>query len=147
MTLPIPLKSSDPSYVKVVEDFYATQLEALRVFANKHAQYGPANVAAIGFSGVLSRVKNDKLERLAHSDSTTPGDSILDNCLDTSNYGVILAMLYRGQWPMPSPETQIENLLNQAQLAIASLKGYCDDMGLSIQLDAALLELQKELSK
>ena len=147
MELPVILKAHDPSYVKVVEDFYATQLEALQVFANKHAQYGPANVASIGFSGVLSRVKNDKLERLAHSDSTTPGDSILDNCLDTSNYGVMMAMLHRGQWPMPSPETQAENLLNQAQLAIANLKGYYENMGLSDQMETAFLQLYGELYK
>jgi len=123
--IPAELSSVDPDYIAVCRDFYNTQLEALQIFCDKHYQYGPNNIAALGISGVLSRMRDDKLNRLDHPDATLSGDSISDCHLDASNYMIIRLMLIRRQWPLPTLIEQARNLEQQAMAAVEALRVFC----------------------
>ncbi len=144
---PARLLSDDIGYVHVCKTFYATQLEALQVFCIKHHQYGPDNIAALGPDGVLSRMRDDKLSRITHTDSDTPGDSIADNHLDASNYMLIRLMLLRKQWPLPTPVEQSANMLTQIVAALDALETFCNTFDLVFEYDAAIEQIKERLGQ
>lgn len=88
---------------------------------SKRAAYGTKNISDQGISGVIRRIKHDKLERLGRlvascdlqraarelgiPDAVTlpylvsPEDeSMLDTLLDVAGYAVVGTLLLRGEW-------------------------------------------------
>ena len=145
MNFPAKLSSDDPAYIQVCRDLSATQLEALQIFCTKHHQYGAGNIAGFGPDGVLSRMRDDKLNRIQSADSDTPGDSIADNHLDASNYMIIRLMLLRKQWPLPTPIEQSANLLKQALAAVERLHEHCLVNKLDFEFEMSAIQLKETL--
>lgn len=80
--------------------------DAFEVLLRKQKDYGPQNIALTGITGVAVRL-NDKIQRLINlirQDSTPEFESIEDTAIDIMNYGAILLMLIRKQWPMTNYE-------------------------------------------
>lgn len=90
--------------------------ECYDLLIQRQIRYGPANIERQGMWGVLSRIANDKLERIKRAftgrvengeivlDEIADGDqdeSFEDAVKDVINYGVILLMLKRGEWGRP----------------------------------------------
>ncbi len=80
-------------------------IKNIKVFDEKQADYGSKNIASWGSKnqdmfGVLTRLK-DKVHRIANlldNRDTPNNESIADNCMDISNYGLILSLLAEDKW-------------------------------------------------
>lgn len=85
--------------VQIVRDYCAQVVRHGLVFARKQHDYGPRNIAASGQLGVFVRLR-DKMERLRSLRGRIgKNEPKADASLDIANYGVILSMLQRGDWP------------------------------------------------
>ena len=90
---------SDPISMKFIHHM----LWCIKVFDIKQQNYGPKNIAKLGESGIMSRVKDDKFSRLetlnAHPENALEGEPALDAWHDACVYGGIGAMVHVGDWP------------------------------------------------
>lgn len=92
------------------DDVRARRDHETEVLLSKHKDYGPKNIADSpggALNGLRVRL-HDKLARLNHlvdSDADPQHESLLDTALDIANYGTIMALVLRGEWP--GVETQI----------------------------------------
>lgn len=89
--------------------------EAFDLLVKRQVKYGPENISTQGFYGVFTRLKSDKIERLAHALNgrvvdgrieldpfvDADDDTVEDAILDTVNYALILLALKRGLWGRP----------------------------------------------
>lgn len=102
----------------IVAAFDRKQTEARDIFVRKLWSRGTENITEQGLTGVLLRMKHDKLARLAkvaNAQMQAAGDKnfdlnafmnrsfikeedVLDDCLDASNYAIIMALLVTGEW-------------------------------------------------
>lgn len=81
-------------------------LEA-ELLLQKHEDYGPGNIGncPLGATAGLIVRLHDKLQRLANLyqtgrlDSTVVDETVIDTAQDIANYGTILQMVLRGEWP------------------------------------------------
>ena len=92
--------------------------EAFDLLVERQRKYGPDNIISLGPLGVLSRVKDDKLQRVKRSlnGSVVHGEVILDEpthfddesyedaLLDIANYALIMLALHRSLWGLPLQE-------------------------------------------
>lgn len=92
----------------ITQTFIREMLENCELFARKHHDYGPGNIAAFGSFGVLVRM-NDKFERLkklclkngcmkSAEEIQAHNESIEDTMRDISNYATIMILCWRGEW-------------------------------------------------
>lgn len=78
--------------------------QELQVLVSKQADYGPNNIALCPVgptNGLIVRLY-DKIARLAHITSRKAGplhEPLLDTALDIANYGTILGLVSRREWP------------------------------------------------
>jgi len=87
----------EPKYLD--ESFEIVTKELLKIFIQKHKDYGKGNILDTGEMGVLFRVsdKINRLKNLLANNKTPANETIDDNWLDIAVYGVI-AILYRKGW-------------------------------------------------
>jgi hypothetical protein len=74
--------------------------EVAKLLHWKQDCYGPGNISAFGYQGVLVRM-NDKFERLKNlykKKENPPEETIEDTLLDIAGYAIIGLMVRRGQW-------------------------------------------------
>jgi len=99
------------------EGLDAVLAEMRAVMVERQNKYGPSNILQQGLLGVLTRVKDDKMERIggALNGKVVRGrvvldpitgfdaeDTFEDGCVDAANYiGPIMLMLHRGWWTLP----------------------------------------------
>lgn len=103
----------NPTFEDTAQDIYD---ECYDLLIQRQIRYGPSNIERQGMWGVLSRIANDKLERIkrAFTGRVENGEIVLDEIADSDqdesfedavkdviNYGVILLMLKRGEWGRP----------------------------------------------
>lgn len=90
-----------------------TAQELFEIFCMKQHDYGPDNIAVGGTKGVALRM-GDKMSRLWNLTGLSTGgkeqagkvsdESLVDTFLDHADYGIIGAMVARGQWKVLTPE-------------------------------------------
>jgi hypothetical protein len=76
-------------------------LRQVLLLDNKQQDYGPGNISAFGFPGVVVRM-NDKFERLKNltkGKRRPKNESIDDTLMDIANYGTIGLMVRQNNWP------------------------------------------------
>jgi hypothetical protein len=91
--------------------------EAFDLLVERQRKYGPKNIERLGLFGVLSRLANDKVERIMRGMSGTirggqveielsdaQDESFEDSLLDIANYALIAIALKRGVWGLPLME-------------------------------------------
>lgn len=113
------LRESHLTFEDIVSDIL---LEAMSIIVNRQKEYGPDNISAQGAFGVYSRIRFDKLNRIARqfNGEIVDGEVRLDfppqdyagyedAILDVIGYSVILMMLNRGLWNAPLEEAVKEN--------------------------------------
>lgn len=108
-TTEVPMEPTFREYFQGIFD------DALELLIDRQRKYGPENIRSQGFYGVFTRLRNDKINRLARSlsgqikegvltiefDERVTDESIEDTLLDIMNYAAILLSLYRGDWCPP----------------------------------------------
>jgi hypothetical protein len=86
--------------------------EAFQVLISRQRKYGPGNIEQQGMYGVITRITDDKAQRLKRAMNGTiidgrvdiditegeSDDTFEDACLDLMNYAAILLCLKRGLW-------------------------------------------------
>lgn len=97
---------------QIVKTFEAHLAKALAIFKERQAKYGPWNIAAAGYSGVLVRIQ-DKMARARNSREVFDDESVVDTHYDMCNYALIGLMVYLGEWPKPPVDVEIEMLSQQ----------------------------------
>lgn len=86
------------------DDLVAIKQYEHDVLISKHRDYGPRNIADSpggALNGLRVRL-HDKLARLYHlieSGADPEHESLADTALDIANYGTIMGMVLRGEWP------------------------------------------------
>ena len=93
--------------------------EAFDLLMERQHKYGPENIEGQGIYGVFTRMRDDKMSRLARSMQGTvhngvvtvdisgnvdDADTFEDACIDIANYALIMLALYRGLWGAPLEE-------------------------------------------
>ena len=91
----------------------AVLAEMRAVMVSRQDKYGPDNILRQGILGVLTRVQDDKIERIKGALNGTvvrgrvfldpipegdDDDTFTDGVIDAANYLVIMLMLYRRWW-------------------------------------------------
>ena len=103
---------------KTFEDTFADIFaEAFNLLVDRQRKYGPKNIERLGLFGVLSRLANDKVERVMRGMTGTvkwgevtidvvdaQDESFEDALLDIANYALIAIALKRGLWGLPLRE-------------------------------------------
>jgi hypothetical protein len=83
-------------------------IENCELFLKKHLVYGPDNINEQGKKGVITRIRDNcaRLSNVILRDKVYDAevDTLLDEHeedanRDISNFGIILEMLRRGEWP------------------------------------------------
>jgi len=85
----------------IVENFKKWMNKCVELFAKKHADYGPNNIAKFGEVGVMVRL-NDKFERLLNlflNGKNPNNEAIEDTLMDIANYAIIWLMIRAKEWP------------------------------------------------
>lgn len=87
---------------KYLIDVYMSKVGETRdVFAAKHEDYGPCNIADTGLPGIAVRLR-DKSARLLNvidPNHEIQNEPIRDTLIDMANYAIIGLMLLDGEWP------------------------------------------------
>jgi len=96
----------------IIRKFDAHQDEARLIMVERQHKYGPHNISAMGFDGVMVRM-NDKFARLRQGLATHGDESVADTLYDLANYALIALMVYEGTWPKAKPEDEIEQILSR----------------------------------
>lgn len=90
--------------MKNIKDFDDILAELKIIMVQKHADYGPDNIAKApggAMNGIVVRMhdKMTRLEHLFYKNIDTPHyESIEDTLLDLANYAIIGLLVQRGQW-------------------------------------------------
>lgn len=88
--------------IKAWNAYLQAGTDALCVFDERHAKYGPGNIAAFGLTGCVVRA-SDKIERLKRAVMLDAGEfddeSVTDSLIDLANYALIGLACLRGEWP------------------------------------------------
>jgi hypothetical protein len=101
LDLESPMTEPPSDFETAVRQLANTQVELL---LSKHRDYGPTNISnAPGgpLNGLRVRL-HDKLARLNHlvdSGADPEHESLADTAADIANYGTILSLVLRGEWP------------------------------------------------
>lgn len=94
---------------KFTADVQAQKQRETDTLLSKHRDYGPKNIA-LSPGGPVNGLRvrlHDKLARLNHlvdSGADPEHEALVDTALDIANYGSILALVLRNQWPADSDE-------------------------------------------
>lgn len=83
---------------ELVASMAAALGEALGLWKQRQAEYGPGNVAMMGEFGVVTRL-NDKVQRIKNL-INKPNESLRDSWLDAINYAAMGLLLRDGKWPL-----------------------------------------------
>jgi hypothetical protein len=106
---------------QLVESFEGTfaeiYSEALQILIDRQRKYGPENIREQGIFGIMTRIGNDKLERVRQclngsvkngrialepiDSGTEENDTFEDALIDIANYALIAVALHRGVWGRP----------------------------------------------
>lgn len=97
----------------IIRKFDAHQDEARLIMVERQHKYGPHNISAMGFDGVIVRM-NDKFARLRNGLAAHGDESVADTLYDLANYALIGLMVYEGSWPKPPELTTAERLMQLA---------------------------------
>lgn len=88
---------------QLIRDWWRIAKEVLQVFCDKHHDYGPKNIAALGEKGVFARVwdKGHRLKRLVWEEKEphVKEESVENAWVDLADYGIIALLVRRGLWP------------------------------------------------
>jgi len=96
----------------IIRKFDAHQDEARLIMVSRQHKYGPHNISAMGFDGVIVRM-NDKFARLRNGLAPHGDESVADTLYDLANYSLIALMVYERSWPKPMKEQELEALIQQ----------------------------------
>ena len=96
----------------IIRKFDAHQDEARLIMVERQHKYGPHNISAMGFDGVIVRM-NDKFARLRQGLATHGDESVADTLYDIANYALIGLMVHEGTWPKAAPDQELEALIQQ----------------------------------
>lgn len=96
----------------IIRRFDAHQDTAREIMVNRQHKYGPHNISAMGFDGVMVRM-NDKFARLRQGLATHGDESVADTLYDLANYALIALMVYEGTWPKAPTNLELEALIQQ----------------------------------
>lgn len=100
-------KSGDLGLEAAILGLYQEKFE---IMVQRHRKYGPNNIAAGGRSGILVRQEDKKARILRGGPPMGHGDDSKDDALiDHANYGDILALWERGDWPRPEQQQHCES--------------------------------------
>jgi hypothetical protein len=116
----------DPSILPVDPDtpsfegsFWEMYDEAFNLLVERQYKYGPDNIENQGMYGVFTRIRDDKMSRIAGSfvidgmedgrpivsvKDTVADETFEDALLDIANYAIIMLALYRNLWAFPLEE-------------------------------------------
>lgn len=88
--------------VQLEKRLLRAMVECYRLFQERHAKYGRANIARSGERGVVVRV-GDKLSRLENlvlngAGGEASDESVEDTWMDVANYGLIGLLVRRDEW-------------------------------------------------
>lgn len=131
----------DPESTFIVQRFAYLQQETLKLMIDRQRKYGPHNISAAGFDGVLVRL-GDKLARLKRGTADHADESAKDTLYDVANYALIAVMVLEGSWPKPPQKTKEEEAqellatLNETQARLARL-------GVSVEI--GVIDVRREL--
>lgn len=96
----------------IIRRFDAHQDAARLIMVERQHKYGPHNISAMGFDGVIVRM-NDKFARLRNGLAAHGDESVADTLYDLANYSIIALMVYEGSWPKAPAEKELEALIQQ----------------------------------
>lgn len=96
----------------IIRAFDARQDSARAIVVERQHKYGPHNISAMGFDGVMVRM-NDKFARLRQGLATHGDESVADALYDLANYSIIALMVYEGAWPKAPANKELEVLIQQ----------------------------------
>ena len=105
------VKKLEELYPELSADFKAIQQEQYELFAKKHLDYGPDNIAAgtnlsnndeidFALSGLWYRI-SDKVNRWKNMIITRrkpENETLIDTFQDLSNYAIIAQLVEKGKW-------------------------------------------------
>ena len=90
------IEGIDDRWLDIVSEVYD-------LFCKKNEDYGPSSIAALGPQGVVIRLfdKYSRIKTLLFSqkEESVLDESLEDSVMDLIDYGVILLLLLRGDWP------------------------------------------------
>lgn len=99
--------------------FDGIAFEALQILYDRQRKYGPENIRQQGLWGILTRIKDDKIERVRRAFNGviekgaiklqeiadgSDDDTFEDALFDIANYALIMVALKRGVWGKPMRE-------------------------------------------
>lgn len=101
--------------------------EAFGVLLDRQRKYGPGNITQQGIYGVVTRIADDKAQRLKRALNGTivngrvdievadgeDGDTFEDACIDLANYALIALALKRGLWGQELTDEETGRLVLQ----------------------------------
>lgn len=124
----------NPEGRAIIRKFDAHQDEARLIMVARQHKYGPHNISAMGFDGVIVRM-NDKFARLRQGLAAHGDETAADTLYDIANYALIGLMVHEGSWPKPKPEDEIEQILSRIAREKERLEvlGYYDDKRVVMQ--------------
>lgn len=102
----------NPEGRAIIRKFDAHQDEARAIMVSRQHKYGPHNISAMGFDGVIVRM-NDKFARLRNGLAAHGDETVADTLYDLANYSLIALMVYEGSWPKATPAQELEALIQQ----------------------------------
>lgn len=102
----------NPEGRAIIRRFDAHQDAARLIMVERQHKYGPHNISAMGFDGVIVRM-NDKFARLRNGLAAHGDETVADTLYDLANYSLIALMVYEGAWPKPTIEQELDALIQQ----------------------------------
>lgn len=102
----------NPEGRAIIRKFDAHQDAARLIMVERQHKYGPHNISAMGFDGVIVRM-NDKFARLRNGLEAHGDESVADTLYDLANYSLIGLMVYEGSWPKPTKEDEVVQILSR----------------------------------
>jgi len=92
--------SKDVLLEEALLEFYQ---EKFAIMTQRHRKYGPGNIAASGFKGLVTRIK-DKVARLEHGLGEMPDEPWQDTIIDLGNYADIMWLWENEKWPQAATQ-------------------------------------------